>query len=62
MRSLPPGSDARPLYAYRVNKALQSESGTIAPAFGEIGFGKQHMLPRSVQDLVDAGFLVEVKA
>ena len=61
MRSLPPGSDARPLHTYRVNRTFQTESGTIAPAFGEIGFGKQHILPQSVRDLVDAGFLVEVK-
>jgi RHS repeat-associated protein len=61
MRSLPPGSGARPLHTYQVNRPVQTDTGAIAPAFGEIGFGKQHMLPKSAQDLIDEGFLVEVK-
>ncbi len=39
-RSLPPGT-AGPLRAFEVLKPFSVESGTVAPAFGEAGFGTQ---------------------
>ncbi len=59
-RSLPPGSETKPYSVYEVLKPLRVKAGPAAPAFGEFGGGTQYLLPRSVQALIDEGFLKEV--
>jgi hypothetical protein len=59
-RSLPPGSDGKPYSIYELTKPLRVQSGTVAPAFGELGGGTQYLLPRSVRGLIDDAFLKEV--
>ena len=60
MRSLPPGSLDRPYNAYRVTNSINVMSGRISPAFDQIGLGIQHVLPDSVGNLVDQGFLERI--
>jgi hypothetical protein len=60
MRALPPGTNLKPYRVYKVKKPIEVTSGTIAPAFGEIGLGTQHELPTSVARLLKHGFLEDV--
>nr|WP_274517543.1 glycohydrolase toxin TNT-related protein [Pseudomonas sp. GM48] len=58
MRALPIGTDMKPLSTYEVLKPIQNvPSGPAASAFGEIGLGKQHELPLTIQDLVDQQYI-----
>jgi hypothetical protein len=61
-RALPPGSDKKPYNVYQVKKPFDNvEAGKIAPWFGELGFGTQYKLPKSVGDLVESGHLKRVR-
>ena len=39
------------------DQVIEVQSGLIAPAFGQIGFGTQHKLPMKVKDLESKGFI-----
>ena len=57
MRSLIPGTNKNLYNIYEVIKPIEVQSGLIAPAFGQIGFGTQHKLPMKVKDLESKGFI-----
>ncbi|NLT15561.1 MAG: glycohydrolase toxin TNT-related protein, partial [Clostridiales bacterium] len=60
-RSLPPGVEFKPLHRYEVVKPFDVDAGTAAPFYGQPGKGIQYDLGRSVQDLLDEGYLRVVK-
>ena len=61
-RALPPVSDKKPYNVYQVMQPIDNvEAGKIAPWFGELGFGTQYNLPKSVGDLVEPGHLKRVR-
>jgi hypothetical protein len=59
-RSLPPDYLARPYHAYRVERLLQAIKGTAVPWFGQAGGGTGYLLPRSINELLTDGSLVEI--
>jgi RHS repeat-associated protein len=60
-RSLPPGTSGQPLRTFEVVRGFEVESGRIAPAFGQFGLGVQYRSSMNLGDLVNRGFLREVK-
>ena len=57
-RGLPANYETeKPLETYEVLTPLKVNTGQVAPAFGQPGFGVQHELPFSVQELIDLGVL-----
>jgi uncharacterized protein RhaS with RHS repeats len=57
-RSLPPNyQNTQPYNSYEVLRPLDVEAGGAAPWFGQPGGGTQHLLPDSVGNLIDQGFL-----
>jgi RHS repeat-associated protein len=60
MRALPYDADMSQYRVYEVMKPLNVQSGEIAPAFGKLGGGVQHVLPRPASELVSEGTLREV--
>ena len=52
MRSLAPGTTAKPFSTFEVLEPIEVETCEVAPWFGEPGGGKQHKLPSSVDDLL----------
>ncbi|NBB10727.1 RHS repeat-associated core domain-containing protein [Pseudomonas sp. SLFW] len=62
MRALPPGTNLKPYTVYEVMKPIPNVSSSkIAPWFGELGYGQQFELEKSVQSYLDSGHLREVK-
>jgi LysM repeat protein len=58
MRALPPGSNMKPLSTYEVVKPISDvPSGPAAPWFGELGLGKQHQFPMTIQDMLDQNYI-----
>ena len=51
MKSLPPAQMNQPLHTYEVLQPLPVQQSTVAPWFGEPGWGTQYRLPMPVQDL-----------
>ncbi len=41
-------------------KSLEVDAGTVSPWYGQPGLGKQYDLGRSVQELIDDGYLRQV--
>ncbi|GHU83352.1 hypothetical protein AGMMS50284_6750 [Clostridia bacterium] len=60
-RSLFPGTDVNSLKTYKVVKAIEVLSGEVAPWFDEVGGGVQYQLPKSVEQLINDKYLVEIK-
>jgi hypothetical protein len=60
MRALPPGAQSAPLNTYEVVSPLESDAGTVAPWFGQLGLGTQYDLPSSIAELIEGGFLKAV--
>lgn len=60
-RGLPPGNLTDGYHQYEVVKPIPVWEGPIAPAMGQPGGGTQYYMPHSVVDLVNAGYLKEVK-
>jgi RHS repeat-associated protein len=56
-RSLPHGVEKSPLNAYEVIKPIEVDAGRAAPWFNQPGGGTQFDFGRSVQSLIDAGYL-----
>ncbi|HEY8371227.1 MAG TPA: glycohydrolase toxin TNT-related protein [Pseudonocardiaceae bacterium] len=59
-RSLPPDWANRPYHVYRVERPLQAVAGFAVPWFEQPGGGVGYLLPRSIQELLDEGSLVEI--
>ena len=59
-RSLAPGTTAKPYNVYEVLKPLDARAGKIAPWFGEPGGGTQFEFSKSIQELIDEGFIRKV--
>lgn len=61
-RALPYGAETRQLRAFEVMKPFEVDAGYAAPWFGQRGGGVQYDLGRrSVSDLIDGGYLRELK-
>lgn len=60
MRALPPGVGDQPLRTFEVMKPFPVQSGTVAPAFGQLGLGTQHLAPVRLEVLLRRGILREV--
>lgn len=61
-RALPRSTDQKNFHRYRVLADIPNvEVGKIAPWFGEEGGGIQYKLPARIRDLIDTGYLEEVK-
>jgi hypothetical protein len=60
-RALAPGTASKPYEVYEVVKPIDVDSGIVAPWFGEAGGGFQYELPRSVEWLLDNGYLKVVR-
>lgn len=60
-RSLPPGVASLPLRTFEVVRPIAVQRGTVAPWFGEIGFGKQFYSPMTLDELLSSGYLKEIK-
>ena len=58
-RALAPGSSLD-LHSYEVLKSLPVKSGEVAPWFDEVGGGIQHQFEKSIQELIDEGYLKEI--
>ncbi|MEV3922976.1 TNT domain-containing protein [Actinomadura coerulea] len=59
-RSLPPEWRGRPYRVYRLQRPMETLTGTAVPWFGQPGGGTAHVFGRSMADLVADGGLVEV--
>ncbi|WP_341840148.1 glycohydrolase toxin TNT-related protein [Chitinophaga caseinilytica] len=60
MRALPP--DNTGVYnAFKVVKPFEVQSSTIAPAFNQIGLGKQYLSPVNVNTLLKKGIIIPVQ-
>ena len=59
-RALPPGTALKPLRTFEVVKTFPVEVSTVAPYYGEIGFGIQYRSPVTLKVLLKKGVLREV--
>jgi hypothetical protein len=60
-RSLPPEWINSGYHVYRLQRPLRALTGVAVPWFEQPGGGTAYVLPRSVQELLDDGTLVEVR-
>jgi hypothetical protein len=60
-RALPRGTALLPLRTFQVIKPFEVETGTVSPAFGQLGLGQQYMTPVDLGVLLKRGILKEVK-
>jgi len=59
-RSLPAGSAKKPLRSFEVVKPFEVESGTVAPAFGQLGLGTQYRTSVQLKTLINHGIIREI--
>jgi RHS repeat-associated protein len=59
-RALPPETAAMALRTFRVIEPMTVESGTVAPAFGQLGLGVQFRTSLTLGEMLDQGILEEV--
>lgn len=59
-RSLPPEWQDRPYHVYRLQRPLETLTGTAIPWFGQPGGGTAHVFRRSIADLLADGSLIEL--
>ena len=59
-RALPTGSAGQPLRTFEVVKPFEIEQGTVAPAFGQPGFGQQFVSPVKLDILLRRGIMKEI--
>jgi RHS repeat-associated protein len=59
-RSLPPNQMAQMLRTFEVVKPFEVQAGTVAPAFGQMGFGTQYRTPVPLKTLLDRGIIREI--
>ena len=60
-RGLPAESSGLPLQSYEIQKPLGTWGGTVRPWFDQPGGGTQYEFDKSIQSLVDEGYLRELK-
>lgn len=60
-RALPPFMENEPYVKYEVLVPFDVKSGEIAPWFDQPGQGTQYLSPYSVDELLDLGFINEIK-
>jgi hypothetical protein len=60
-RALPPSSANKPPTKYEVLKPIETSAGDAAPWFDQAGGGTQYKMNQSVEELIDTGYLREVK-
>ncbi len=56
--ALPPGTAQQPLNLFQVVKPFPVQSGTVAPAFGQLGGGTQYVTPVNLGTLLKRGVIV----
>ncbi|MFC0439218.1 TNT domain-containing protein [Kutzneria buriramensis] len=61
LRSLVPEWVSRPYHVYRLNQPVQALAGVAVPWFGQPGGGTAYLLPKSIDELISDGTLVEVR-
>lgn len=59
-RSLPPEWQDRPYHVYRLQRPMETLTGTAVPWFGQPGGGTAHVFRRSIADLLADGSLIEI--
>jgi RHS repeat-associated protein len=60
MRSLPPETMAQPLRTFQVLQPFDVQSGTVAPAFNQLGLGTQYQSSIPLGELLSQGYLREI--
>ena len=61
MRALVPGTEAKPYNVYEVVKPIDALGGEIAPWFNQPGGGIQLKLGKTIQELLDGGYIRKVE-
>jgi hypothetical protein len=61
LRSLVPEWVSRPYHVYRLQQPVQALAGVAVPWFGQPGGGTAYLLPKSIDELLADGTLVEVR-
>jgi Tuberculosis necrotizing toxin len=61
LRSLVPEWVGRPYHVYRLQQPVQALAGVAVPWFGQPGGGTAYLLPKSIDELLSDGTLVEVR-
>jgi Tuberculosis necrotizing toxin len=61
LRSLVPDWIHRPYHVYRLQQPVQALAGVAVPWFGQPGGGTAYLLPKSIEDLISDGTLIEVR-
>ncbi|GAA3434317.1 TNT domain-containing protein [Kutzneria kofuensis] len=61
LRSLVPEWVSRPYHVYRLQQPVQALAGVAVPWFGQPGGGTAYLLPKSIEELLADGTLVEVR-
>lgn len=61
LRSLVPEWVGRPYHVYRLQQPVQALAGVAVPWFGQPGGGTAYLLPKSIDELLADGTLVEVR-
>ncbi|PIV48651.1 MAG: hypothetical protein COZ75_08805 [Flavobacteriaceae bacterium CG_4_8_14_3_um_filter_34_10] len=60
-RSLAPGTTSKPINVYEVVKPIEVNAGEVAPWFDEVGGGTQYKFDKSIQELLDEGYIKKKK-
>ena len=61
LRSLVPEWISRPYHVYRLQQSVQALAGVAVPWFGQPGGGTAYLLPKSIDELLADGTLIEVR-
>jgi RHS repeat-associated protein len=59
-RALPPNNASKPYSVYEVVKPFKVQAGPAKPWFGQPGKGMQYELPKSIQELIEEGYMIKV--
>jgi hypothetical protein len=62
MRALAPGTETKPYNVYEVVKSIDALGGEIASWFNQPGGGIQFKLNKTIQELLDGGYIRKVEA
>jgi hypothetical protein len=57
---LPPNNASKPYSVYEVVKPFKVQAGPAKPWFGQPGKGMQYELPKSIQELIEEGYIIKV--
>lgn len=56
-RALAPGTELKPYSVFEVLKPIDVKAGEIAPWFNQPGGGIQYVMPDTIDELIEAGYL-----